>query len=190
MGQIDENPMEMSADDAGKRLDYRNKIILAPMVKVGTLATRLLALRYGADIVYSEEIIDFKFLRSYRQVNGSYHATLSNESELIKRLSILDVLGTVDFIDKNDGTIVFRTCPLEKDKVVLQLGTADGQRALKVAKMVENDIAAIDINMGCPKEFSLKGGMGAALLSDPERAKSILNALVPNLKIPVTCKIR
>lgn len=56
-----------------------------------------------------------------------------------------DVLGTVDFIDKNDGHIVFRTCALEKDKVVLQMGTANAERALKVAKMVENDVAAIDM---------------------------------------------
>lgn len=44
--------------------------------------------------------------------------------------------------------------------------------------------------MGCPKEFSLKGGMGAALLTQPEKAKSILSTLVKNIKIPVTCKIR
>lgn len=31
-----------------------------------------------------------------------------------------------------------------------------------------NDVAAIDVNMGCPKPFSLSGGMGAALLSKPE----------------------
>ena len=29
-------------------------MILAPMVRVGTLPTRLLALKYGADIVYAE----------------------------------------------------------------------------------------------------------------------------------------
>lgn len=44
--------------------------------------------------------------------------------------------------------------------------------------------------MGCPKEFSIKGGMGAALLKQPEKAKAILSTLVQNLKIPVTCKIR
>lgn len=49
---------------------YKNKKILAPMVKVGNLAFRLLALRYGADIVYSEEIIDRRFLNSVRIVNG------------------------------------------------------------------------------------------------------------------------
>lgn len=51
-------------------------------------------------------------------------------------------------------------------------------------------MAAIDINMGCPKEFSIKGGMGVALLAQPEKAQAILKTLVENLKIPVTCKIR
>lgn len=35
-------------------LCYHNKLILAPMVRVGTLPMRLLALDYGADIVYCE----------------------------------------------------------------------------------------------------------------------------------------
>lgn len=51
-------------------LSYEDKIILAPMVRIGTLPMRLLALRYGADIVYSEELIDWKFLRSKRRYNG------------------------------------------------------------------------------------------------------------------------
>ena len=38
-------------------LSYADKVILAPMVRIGTLPSRLLALRYGADIVYSEVII-------------------------------------------------------------------------------------------------------------------------------------
>lgn len=44
--------------------------------------------------------------------------------------------------------------------------------------------------MGCPKKFSLLGGMGAALLKNSERAQEILKILVDNLSIPVTCKIR
>ena len=35
-------------------IDYTNKLVLAPMVRIGTLPLRLLALDYGADIVYSE----------------------------------------------------------------------------------------------------------------------------------------
>ncbi|XP_039444122.1 tRNA-dihydrouridine(20) synthase [NAD(P)+]-like [Culex pipiens pallens] len=151
-------------------LDYRNKIILAPMVRVGTLPMRLLALSFGADIVYTEEIIDWKLLKSERRVN--------------------DVLNTIDYVDKSDGTIIFRTCDKEKGKVVLQLGTASAERALAVGKKVQGDVAAVDINMGCPKDFSIKGGMGVALLYDLERAKKILTTLVDNLDIPVTCKVR
>lgn len=152
------------------KLTYRNKIILAPMVRVGTLPMRLLALEYGADIVYSEELIDLKMIKAIRRNN--------------------DVLGTIDFVDPSDGSIIFRTCEKERDKVVLQLGTSDAERALKVGKLIENDVAGLDINMGCPKEFSIKGGMGVALLSKPDKAVEILKTLVDNLKIPVTCKIR
>lgn len=42
------------------------------MVRVGTLPMRLLALKYGADIVYSEELIDWKLLKTTRRVNREY----------------------------------------------------------------------------------------------------------------------
>lgn len=148
---------------------YRDKVILAPMVRIGTLPSRILALDYGADLVYSEEIIDFKLLRCTRHINN--------------------VLGTIDFIS-DDQVVVFRTCEREKEKVILQLGTSDPGRALQAAKIVEHDVSGIDINMGCPKDFSLKGGMGAALLTQPQKVKDILTTLVCNLSIPVTCKIR
>ncbi|XAR51439.1 tRNA-dihydrouridine(20) synthase (NAD(P)(+)) [Bertholletia excelsa] len=91
-------------------MDYRNKTVLAPMVRVGTLPFRLLAAEYGADITYGEEIVDHKIW-----------------------------------------------C---------------------------KDVAAVDINMGCPKSFSTSGGMGAALLSKPELIHD------RNLDTAVTCKIR
>ena len=62
------------------RLDYRNKMIMAPMVKIGFTPARLLALDYGADIVYTEEIIDWRLLRCSRIQNP--------------------VLNTVDYIDR------------------------------------------------------------------------------------------
>lgn len=37
-----------------EKLDFHNKIILAPMVRICGLPIRLLALRYGVDIVYCE----------------------------------------------------------------------------------------------------------------------------------------
>ncbi|XP_049720194.1 tRNA-dihydrouridine(20) synthase [NAD(P)+]-like isoform X5 [Elephas maximus indicus] len=150
-------------------LCYHNKLILAPMVRVGTLPMRLLALDYGADIVYCEELIDLKMLQCKRVVN--------------------EVLSTVDFVAPDDR-VVFRTCAREQSRVVFQLGTSDAERALAVARLVENDVAGIDVNMGCPKEYSTKGGMGAALLSDPDKIEKILSTLVKGTCRPVTCKIR
>uniref|UniRef100_A0A7J7SB13 tRNA-dihydrouridine(20) synthase [NAD(P)+]-like n=1 Tax=Myotis myotis TaxID=51298 RepID=A0A7J7SB13_MYOMY len=150
-------------------LCYHNKLILAPMVRVGTLPMRLLALDYGADIVYCEELIDLKMLQCKRVVN--------------------EVLSTVDFVAPDDR-VVFRTCQREQSRVVFQMGTSDAERALAVARLVENDVAGIDVNMGCPKEYSTKGGMGAALLSDPDKIEKILSTLVKGTSRPVTCKIR
>jgi len=35
-------------------VDYRSKIVLAPMVRSGELPSRLLALHYGADLVWGK----------------------------------------------------------------------------------------------------------------------------------------
>ncbi|KAK4764607.1 hypothetical protein SAY86_025697 [Trapa natans] len=151
-------------------MEYENKLVLAPMVRVGTLPFRLLAAQYGADITYGEEIIDHRLLKCERKIN--------------------ECLGSTDFVEKGTDTVAFRTCQEEKDRVVFQMGTSDAVRALRAAQMVCNDVAAIDINMGCPKSFSISGGMGAALLSKPELIHDILTTLKRNLDIPVTCKIR
>lgn len=39
-------------------VDYRGKIVLAPMVRSGELPSRLLALRYGADLVWGKQICE------------------------------------------------------------------------------------------------------------------------------------
>lgn len=35
-------------------VDYRGKVVLAPMVRSGELPSRLLALKYGADLVWGK----------------------------------------------------------------------------------------------------------------------------------------
>ncbi|XP_076952559.1 uncharacterized protein LOC143626313 [Bidens hawaiensis] len=140
------------------------------MVRVGTLPFRLLAAEYGADITYGEEIIDHKLLKCERRIN--------------------DTIGSIDIVEKGTENVVFRTCDQERNHVVFQLGTSDAVRALTAAQLVCKDVAAIDINMGCPKAFSISGGMGAALLKKPDLIHDILTTLKRNLSIPVTCKIR
>lgn len=149
-------------------IDYANKAILAPMVRIGTLPMRLLTLEYGADLVWSEELVDKRIIGSVRSYNPA--------------------TGTIDY--KKGKSMTFSTCDAEKGKVILQLGTADPDLALEAALTLKNDVSAVDLNCGCPKKFSIQGGMGAALLTNPELLEKILTKLVKHSGMPVTCKIR
>jgi nifR3 family TIM-barrel protein len=61
--------------------------------------------------------------------------------------------------------------------------------ALMVEKLMKPDI--IDINMGCPvPKVALKNQAGSALLKNPEKIKEIVSAVVQNVNVPVTVKIR
>ncbi|XP_063688359.1 tRNA-dihydrouridine(20) synthase [NAD(P)+]-like [Bolinopsis microptera] len=148
---------------------FTGKYILSPMVRVGGLPFRLTCLHYGADLVYAEEVIAHRLLKSTKVIN--------------------ETLGTVDFLDE-DGGVCFRTTSEESDKVFFQMGVSDPEVAAQAALMIEPHVAGIDVNMGCPKDYSIKGNMGAALLSQPDLIKKILCKLVSVCSKPVTCKIR
>lgn len=61
----------------------------------------------------------------------------------------------------------------------------------EAAKIVEDYGAdVLDINMGCPVRKVVRGGAGAALLKDLERAKEIIQAVREAVSIPLTIKIR
>jgi len=126
-------------------------------------------LKYGADIVYGEELVDKAVAQTTRVVN--------------------EVLGTIDFVRKSNNTILYRTCK-EDYPTVFQIGSNDAVNALKAAEIVSRDVDGIDLNMGCPKHFSVHAGMGAALMSNPDTVKDILSTLVKNLPNPISCKIR
>lgn len=86
----------------------------------------------------------------------------------------LELLNTIEFIVPGEERPMLQIDKTqEKDRLVIQLGTNDGQRALLAARLVEKDVAGIDINMGCPKKFSIQGGMGSALLNHPEKIKQV-----------------
>jgi tRNA-dihydrouridine synthase 2 len=149
---------------------FEGKVVLAPMVRVGSLPMRLLCLEYGADLVWGPETVDKKLIGSQRTINPT--------------------TGTIDYL--KDGYLIFRMHPSERHRLIFQLGTADPELALQAALTVLPDVAGIDVNCGCPKRFSLQAGMGAALLKEPERLCAILRSLVSGLPagFPVTAKIR
>jgi tRNA-dihydrouridine synthase B len=48
----------------------------------------------------------------------------------------------------------------------------------------------VDLNLGCPVEKIVKGGNGAALLREPERAAAVVERAARAIKVPFTVKMR
>lgn len=59
-------------------LEYNNKLVLAPMVRTGTLPTRLLSLYYGAGLVWSPEIVDRAIIGAKRVVDREFQGQHAN----------------------------------------------------------------------------------------------------------------
>ncbi|GAA5828347.1 hypothetical protein JCM3770_002551 [Rhodotorula araucariae] len=164
----DHAPAKKRVKLAHRALPYHTGLHLAPMVRIGTLPVRLLALEYGAQLVWGPEIVDKAIIGAQRSVNPD--------------------TGVVSFL--KNGRSIFECHPLEKPRLIFQLGSASPDLAVQALRVIENDVAGVGLNCGCPKAFSLQGGMGAALLKDPERLCSILTALVGATSLPIDAKIR
>ncbi|KAI0404937.1 dihydrouridine synthase [Xylaria palmicola] len=166
-------------------VDYRGKIVLAPMVRSGELPSRLLALQYGADLVWGPETVDRSMIGTTRRYNPA--------------------AGTIDWTrmpsqgtrppSENKESLIYRIHPeKEAGKLIFQIGTSNPEYAVQAARLVAADVAGIDVNAGCPKPFSTHDGMGAALLKTPDKLCAILEALVANIvpefEIGISVKIR
>lgn len=119
-----------------------------------------------------------------------------------------DKINCIDFVKPKSNTVLYRIHPIEKSRLVFQLGSSDPELAVRAARVIAGDVAAIDLNCGCPKvflslifnillifkHFSVHSGMGAALLKNVDRLEGILVALVQNIGIPfnigISAKIR
>ncbi|KAI0652721.1 FMN-linked oxidoreductase [Trametes meyenii] len=150
--------------------DYKNGLMLAPMVRSGALPTRLYALKHGAKLVWGPETVDKAILHTTREVDP--------------------VTGVISYHGKSKA--IFTTHPIEKPFLIYQIGSADPELAVQAAKMIMQDVAGFDLNCGCPKPFSTHAGMGAALLSTPDLLCSILTALREAMppEISISAKIR
>ncbi|CAO2656554.1 Nn.00g053570.m01.CDS01 [Neocucurbitaria sp. VM-36] len=169
-------------------VDYRGKVVLAPMVRSGELPSRLLALKYGADLVWGPETIDRAIIGTTRRLNP-HTSTLE-----FSRLPTSKIKNPTLDPEKRES-VIYRIHPeLEKGKLIYQMGTANPELAVQAAKIVAADVAGIDVNSGCPKPFSTAGGMGAALLKTPDLLCNILTSLVEEVgkpyEIGISVKIR
>ena len=79
----------------------------------------------------------------------------------------------------------------EERPVAFQLFGADPEVMADAAEiMASYHPDMLDINMGCPVRKVTKRGAGAALMTDPTLAKSILTKIISRVSLPVTVKIR
>jgi tRNA-dihydrouridine synthase B len=73
----------------------------------------------------------------------------------------------------------------------VQIAGGDPQMMAHAAKMnVQRGAQIIDINMGCPAKKVCNKAAGSALLKDEPLGRSILQAVVSAVDVPVTLKIR
>lgn len=86
----------------------------------------------------------------------------------------------------------FRLSPdIDIEPRSVQIAGGDAQMMAQAAIMnVARGAQIIDINMGCPAKKVCKKAAGSALLKDEALVKSILEAVVNAVDVPVTLKIR
>lgn len=77
--------------------------------------------------------------------------------------------------------------------IAQQIFGSDKESFITAAKYIEETMHPdiIDINMGCPvPKVALRSQAGSALLKNPDKVYEIVKAVVENVSVPVTVKIR
>ena len=145
------------------------KFISAPMVDQSNLAWRLLVRENGADLAFSQMMHARNFMtdKNYRSDCVDWddytHSGGIQEAERAKKL---------------DGPLI------------VQLAGDDPHVLVEAGKYLHHDVAAIDLNLGCPQKIAKKGNYGAYLLPDKALIVKLLSAMVQNLDCPITAKVR
>lgn len=70
--------------------------------------------------------------------------------------------------DAKRGVVVLRIDPkVEDGKLIYQIGTGEAGLAVQAVERIVSDVVGVDVNMGCPKKFSVSGGMGRLVCTYP-----------------------
>ena len=135
-------------------------VVLGPMAGVTEAPFRGICKRMGAALTYTEMI----------SAKGLHYNPDSRISEALLTLSA------------------------EETPCAVQLFGADPEmmatQAAKVVERLGDDVALIDINMGCPVTKVVSKGEGSALMRTPELAARIVSTVAGRCERPVTVKFR
>ena len=145
-------------------MDFKNKIILAPMAGVTDYAFRKVAREHGADFCVSEMV--------------SAKAMEFNDKKT----------GTIASIKEGDLPISVQIFGHEPKC----MGNAAHLLSRGMYEHAKTDTPPdiIDINMGCPVKKIVSSGDGSALMRDIKLASEIIKSVVEASCVPVTVKFR
>jgi len=135
-------------------------VVLGPMAGVAEAPFRGICKRMGATLTYTEMI-------SAKGLHYNPDSRVSRE------------LLTFDPAEVPCGVQLFGSDP-----------AIMADRAAWVCAEYGNEVALIDINMGCPVTKVVSSGEGSALMRTPQLAAEIVSRVVGAVPVPVTVKFR
>lgn len=137
-----------------------NPVVTAPMAGLTDRPFRELVHDMGAGLVYTEMVSDMALCYGNRKTFG-----------------ILNIAG-------------------EAAPVAVQLCGSDPEPMARAARIIAElagecgNVALLDINMGCPAPKIVKNGEGSRLMTQPELAVRIVDAVASAVSLPVSVKMR
>ncbi|ODV95696.1 hypothetical protein PACTADRAFT_43130 [Pachysolen tannophilus NRRL Y-2460] len=121
---------------------------------------------------------------AWRILSRKYGATLCYTPMMHARLFATQEKYRKDMWSELDGDQKFDR-PL-----IAQFCANDPEYLLQAAKLVQDKVDAVDLNLGCPQGIARKGHYGAFLMDDWDLVHKLIRTLHENLNVPVTAKIR
>lgn len=150
----------MISPDSIRRLLERGNVVLGPMAGVTEAPFRAICKRMGAGLTYTEMV----------SATGLH---FNPESQVSRKLLSLAAEETPCGVQIFGG-----------DAEVM------AEQARGICERYGEDVALIDINMGCPVAKVVNRGEGSALMRTPELAAEIVAAVAAAVPVPVTAKFR
>jgi nifR3 family TIM-barrel protein len=137
------------------------RVILAPMAGVTEAPFRAICKRMGAALTYTEMV----------SATGLRYAPHSRTARKLLSLDPAEIPAAVQLFGADPHTMA--------------------EQAALVVERLGDDIALVDVNMGCPVAKVVAKGEGSALMRTPELAAEIVSAVVRAVDpLPVTVKFR
>lgn len=106
-------------------------------------------------------------------------------------LVVSEMIASEAMIRASEKSLKMSTSCVEEGTMSVQLAGCQPHVMAEAAKLNEGRGASIiDINMGCPVKKVVNGDAGSALMRDLPLARSLIEATVKAVKLPVTLKMR